>query len=60
MVKANLYQVALARRATNVDQVVLARRATNVAFTAVSTGSQRTITDNTTMAAICSVPRLPR
>jgi hypothetical protein len=43
-----------------VSQVILARRATNVPFTAVPTGSQRTVTDNTKVALSCVDPRFTR
>jgi hypothetical protein len=40
--------------------VIRTRRATSVPFTAVSTGPERTTTDNTEAAATCAIRRLRR
>jgi hypothetical protein len=41
-------------------RVALTGRATSVPFTTVTTGSERTTTDNTPTAVSCAAPQLPR
>jgi hypothetical protein len=52
--------VKLNRRRHGVPGVILTGRATSVPFTAVTTGPERTTTDNTTPPATCTDHRFPR
>jgi hypothetical protein len=54
------HAVELVPTLSDPTNVVLVDRATTVPFTAVTTGPQRTPTDNHTVAVICAVYRLPR